>query len=651
MSRAIALRQDSDDDGEWSNSASVPSLPVSRRRSLPRSSKRLRDKGESFNENGPRKKNATGSAADLKGLYATEKDVGSEDAQVSDHRESHEGVTTAAAASQPMNSDSSQTSQSDGSANKYSQKLSTSHPPPNAAGRYSTWGDRLSELADYRKIHGHCNVPTSKKKNIKLGEWVTKQRSTYWLHLAGKTSPMTTFRIKELESLDFEWDRSHGGAWEDRLSELADYRKIHGHCNVPRKYSENTQLGNWVKKQRSNYSLHQAGKTSHMTLSRIQELESLGFEWTVCVIAWEDRLSELTDYRKIHGHCNVPQNCSENTKLGKWVGTQRNNYRLHREGKKSQMTTIRIQELESLGFEWRVSVTAWEDRLSELADYRKIHGHCNVPQNYSENSKLAKWVSKQRTNYRLHIEGKTSPMTPFRLQALESLGFEWHIIGAAAAWEDRLSELADYRKIHGHCNVPRNYSENTKLASWVKRQKYQHQLHLKGKTSYMTLSHIKELESVGFEWAICVSAWDNRLSELAAYRKIHGHCNVCRGNSDNTKLGEWVRTQRIAYRLHVEGKASPMTTFRIQQLESLSFEWTSRVQVTPKKPKLDDYARRARERAVEVEEHVQTSAENQEDVSARGIRSNQIEIALEPEESDRNGEVHLAYISGRTEEI
>jgi hypothetical protein len=31
-----------------------------------------------------------------------------------------------------------------------------------------------------------------------------------------------------------------------RLSELADYRKIHGHCNVPAKYSENTKLGNWV---------------------------------------------------------------------------------------------------------------------------------------------------------------------------------------------------------------------------------------------------------------------------------------------------------------------------------------------------------------------------------------------------------------------
>jgi hypothetical protein len=192
-----------------------------------------------------------------------------------------------------------------------------------------------------------------------------------------------------------------------------------------------------------------------MTLSRIQQLASLDFEWGVCV-AWEDRLSELADYRKIHGHCNVPTIYSENAKLASWVSSQRSQYRFYVEGKISQITTFRIQKLESLGFEWGVCV-AWEDRLSELADYRKIHGHCNVPRSYSENTKLANWVGNQRIQYRLLLEGKKPFfMTTFRIQELESLGFEWDIIGAAVAWEGRLSELADYRKIHGHCNVPQN---------------------------------------------------------------------------------------------------------------------------------------------------------------------------------------------------
>jgi hypothetical protein len=52
------------------------------------------------------------------------------------------------------------------------------------------------------------------------------------------------------------------------------------------------------------------------------------------------------------------------------------------------MTTLRIQTLESLGFEWDYLGTLWGDRLGELGDYRKIYGHCNVPRRYSENTKL-----------------------------------------------------------------------------------------------------------------------------------------------------------------------------------------------------------------------------------------------------------------------
>jgi hypothetical protein len=126
----------------------------------------------------------------------------------------------------------------------------------------------------------------------------------------------------------------------------------------------------------------------------------------------------------------------------------------------------------ALGFEWRlISVTAWEDSLSELAEYRKICGDCNVPQKYSENYKLGQWVGTQRTQYTLHLEEKRSSMTLSRIQELESLGFEWDSYGAA--WEDRLSELAGYRTEHGHCNVPFNDCENTKLANWVQAKRSQ----------------------------------------------------------------------------------------------------------------------------------------------------------------------------------
>jgi hypothetical protein len=426
------------------------------------------------------------------------------------------------------------------------------------------WKNRLSELVYYRKIHGHCNVPRN-GKNAKLALWVKKQRSNYKLHLVGKKSPMTPFRIQKLESLGFEWDYL-GATREERLSELAVFRHIHGHCKVPVHYSENAKLGIWVNKQRANYNLYRDGKKSHMTALRIQELESLGFEWNCLDVVREDRMSDLAEYRKIYGHCNVPYNYSENAKLAIWVNKQRGNYKLYRDGKKSHMTALRVQELESLGFEWNCLGAAREDRLSELAVFRNIHGHCNVPYKCSENAKLAIWVHKQRGNYKLYRDGKKSPMTPFRIQELERLGFEWNCLGATR--EERLSELAVFRNIHGHCNVPRRYSENAKLGMWVSKQRSNYKLYRDGKKTHMTALRIQELESLGFEWDGKGTVWEDRMSELVDYRQIHGHCNVPR-NGKNTNLSCWVKKQRANYKLHLVGKKSPMTPFRIQKLESL----------------------------------------------------------------------------------
>jgi hypothetical protein len=682
MSQEIKLSEDSDDNGEWPNTASVPSLPLSRKR--PREKEELSNHFYPCNESGPGGKTVTGSGEfvadleladevdnkqrrgvvkiepsgrndaagecvqNLKGDYATEKDDGSEDGEIAEHPESHEGI--AVAVSHPMSLDSEQTRGYDGSATKHSQRLPTFKPPSNASGRQwrlSAWEDLLSELANYRKIHGHCNVPQNDSENTKLANWVATQRNQYSLHLEGKASNMTISCFQELESLGFEWD-SRDATWKYRLSELADYRKIHGNCNVPHNYSENSILANWVGNQRGIYKLHLEGKTSPMTNFRILELEFLGFEWDSRDATWQDRLSELAEYRKINGHCNVPENDSNHTKLANWVVTQRKKYSLHLEGKKTPMTPFRIQELESLGFIWDSRYATWKYRLSELTNYRTIHGHCNIPQNYSENTKLANWVATQRNQYRY---GEKSNLTLSCIQELESLGFEWGV--SITNWGSRLSELADYCKIHGHCNVPQNCNENAKLANWVGKQKKQYRKLLSGKKSSMTNFRIKELESlVGFEWEShgATTTWEDYFSELADYRKIQGHCNVPHEkHSDDSKLAHWVGTQRRQYKLRSEGKASPMTLTRIQALESLGFEW--RKKGNRKKPGLDDHATRVHDRTGEAPEHVQTTAQTQEDSSGSEICSNQDDITFEPEDFDWNGEVHLAYIPGRTEEI
>lgn len=142
----------------------------------------------------------------------------------------------------------------------------------------------------------------------------------------------------------------------------------------------------------------------------------------------------------------------------------------------------------------------WSEKFQELSEFREKNGHCLVPHTYKENLALARWVKRQRYQYKLMLESKSSTMTPDRVKALDEIGFVWDSQGAA--WGDRLGELEQFRQQFMHCNVPSNFSDNPRLATWIKCQRRQYKLFLEGKPSNMTPQRIQHLERLGFEWGL-----------------------------------------------------------------------------------------------------------------------------------------------------
>ena len=67
----------------------------------------------------------------------------------------------------------------------------------------------------------------------------------------------------------------------------------------------------------------------------------------------------------------------------------------------------------------------WTARFAELVAYAEEHGDCNVPRRFEANKKLGRWVMRQRTEYRLLMEGKRSSMTEERIVTLNQIGFVW----------------------------------------------------------------------------------------------------------------------------------------------------------------------------------------------------------------------------------
>lgn len=142
----------------------------------------------------------------------------------------------------------------------------------------------------------------------------------------------------------------------------------------------------------------------------------------------------------------------------------------------------------------------WNVMYEQLCAYRNRMGHCNVPYTDEENAPLARWIKRQRFQYKLMREGKQSTAVPERVEALEKIGFVWD--SQNALWRERLDQLKYFKEANGHCNVPSGYAENIPLATWVKCQRRQYKLYQAGKPSYMTQDRIDELVSLGFEWEL-----------------------------------------------------------------------------------------------------------------------------------------------------
>ena len=265
----------------------------------------------------------------------------------------------------------------------------------------SLWNEWFEQMRKFKVEFGHCRMPWQYAANPKLGGWVHTQRCNYKLYQEGKPrSPITAERIQELESIGFDWGTSQTDSWSVRLQQLCEFKVEFGHCRMPQEYAANLKLGKWVNKQRCNYKLYQEGKPSPIAAERIQELESIWFNWgTSQTGSLSVRLQQLCEFRVEFGHCRMPQEYAANPKLGKWVNKQRCNYKLYQAGKPSPIAAERIQELESIWFNWGTSQTGpWSVGLQQMREFKVEFGHCRMPRKHAANPKLRGWVHTQCCN-------------------------------------------------------------------------------------------------------------------------------------------------------------------------------------------------------------------------------------------------------------
>jgi len=291
--------------------------------------------------------------------------------------------------------------------------------------------------------------------------------------------------------------------------------------------------------------------------------------------SWGETFQELKTYQAKNGNCNVPFRKEGLGKLGQWVTKQKRN--------RNQLTIEQINELDSIGFNWKKLDQRNEDRWMEiykrLQDYRRKKGDCQVIALYKPDLVLGGWVSYQRG---LNKKGKLSED---RFKLLSRLDFIWHLKDPGdrrqplhdKAFKDMYDRLVAFHQTNGHCLVPFTYKDDKKLAGWVANQR---RIYDDGE---MKAERIMMLENIGFVWKVDVYSaeaslsqrhWDEMFKELSRFVDENGHSQVTVHNTPdgyNEKLGMWVGMQRM---LHRQGDVS-LTPERKKRLESIDFWWGS----------------------------------------------------------------------------
>jgi hypothetical protein len=312
-----------------------------------------------------------------------------------------------------------------------------SKTPPIRRSRDEQWQanfEKLSELFN-KDVHS-SNEAFSEyefwRPEKKVADWLDQQRLLYRQKQEGKVNALTDEREQKLLDLGITmkaWERH----WMQRYEKLRNFVQERGcfphECEKESLSIEDAKLFIWCNKQRQQYQIYNKGlhgQFTSMTEERQEKLADIDFCFDLFEEIWMERYGELQEYCKHHGDCLVPHEYKANPQLGIWVGDQRYNYKVFREGlpRPSSMTTERIDMLNNLDFVWSVHKMIWNEKYLLLEEHVRMNGLGSLPP-WKGNGNVRSWAANQQKLFRNRLQGKENTLTEERIQKLDRLGFPW----------------------------------------------------------------------------------------------------------------------------------------------------------------------------------------------------------------------------------
>ena len=428
--------------------------------------------------------------------------------------------------------------------------------------RYTSFEQRIDDLRAYKEKHGHMNV--SQKEDQSLYDFCKTMRHTR-NNPAGKSNNMliNDDRIACLDDMGFDWRRK-------RMDDSNNPRWVSGSDNIQLvdkcKPSAEEAKGDESYSLINGSNLHQAGSSVNQGVnntSNTNECPAI----TGVQKSFAERIADLAAYKAKHGHVTVSK--KEDQSLHNFCKTIRY---AHSNPEKSNttLTDDHVASLDALGFDWvlRNSAITFEQRLEDLKAYKEKYGCLNVKKEH--NPSLHVFCGNIR--HARKNPGKGIKINEDRIASLDALGFDWKVLkGKNASFEQRIDDLRAYKEKHGHVNV--SQKEDSSLYNFCHHmrnaRKYPEKSH-----RVLTEDRIASLDALGFDWSIKEQAakksFEQRIEDLQAYKKKHGHTNV--KEKEDKSLYLFCCNIRQA-RNNPEKSRVVLTEDCIARLDDMGFDW------------------------------------------------------------------------------
>jgi hypothetical protein len=290
------------------------------------------------------------------------------------------------------------------------------------------WQKRFMALKAFVATQTHDEqgtLPYPEDRSMRT--WLDKQRHLFHLKMQGESSSLTDARSAQLESLGYPLS-PRDDWWEKRYEDVRAFVQKHNRFPYDMDDSymteEEKRLLWWCRLQKKQYKAWKEQDDDSLTgmnEAREAKLNEIGFCWDAHQASWLARYEELKAYHAHHGDCLVPKDYPTNPPLSKWVSDQRNNMARSRKGI-IKVNPERLQLLKELDFEWNALEEFWNRKYKEYAEYVRLHGPGSMPRQ-KHNPHLRNWLTYQRRQYQLLLNGQKSCMTQKRKDLLDALGF------------------------------------------------------------------------------------------------------------------------------------------------------------------------------------------------------------------------------------